>query len=121
MRAGHDVEAVVGKRQTLAVPLHDMQPAVGGLATGRALAEHAVAQVYPPDMGFGIVFQNAGGEAPGPATDVQDPSVGCGQVGQQHAVGRLEEEDLQRVPVVMVAPAVEFTLGLGGAHVHSGG
>src|SRR5262249_51533935 len=112
VRASDQIESVILERQALAITLDEMEASPGALAPGLTLAKHAVAEVDAPDLCIGELLEHAVGKNTGAAANIQDATVFRADCLQQHAVRRPEKEKLEQIPVVAVAPAVEFFFGV---------
>src|SRR5713226_2467314 len=91
-----------------AVALHEVQaiPVLGKSAL--ASPQHLSAQVEADHFPVREVFQDAGREPAGAATDIENAFFSRLEFLHHQAVTRLEQEILQRVSVIASAPSIEF-------------
>src|SRR5208282_1495332 len=106
VHAGDGVERIIGKRQALAVGLHQVKAPARSLGTILRLCQHAGAQVKSPDVALGEALEESAGKETRAATDIENAPVRWPEGVQGQAVGRLEKEVLEQIAVVAPAPTI---------------
>src|SRR5438093_196022 len=82
------------------------------------VTQHAVAQVYTADLSMGETIQGASSERAGTTAEVEDAPVRWSESVEEHLVGGAKEEPLQRVAIVVEAPAIKLVFGISGLVGH---